>query len=88
MNYLVLKKESKIYEKLKKKLKGKKLKKLSKPMIKKKLIEWAQTEEMKDYLKDTKEACKTGEPYLLENFLYLRWNNWLMVNGYKYSNIL
>ena len=39
MNYLVLKKESKIYEKLKKKLKGKKLKKLSKPMIKKKLIE-------------------------------------------------
>ena len=81
-------KESKIYEKLKKKLKGKKLKKLSKPMIKKKLIEWAQTEEMKDYLKDTKEACKTGEPYLLENFLYLRWNNWLMVNGYKYSDIL
>ena len=31
-----VKKESKIYEKLKKKLKGKKLKKLSKPMIKKK----------------------------------------------------
>jgi len=79
-------KESKIYEKLKKKLKGKKLKKLSKPMIKKKLIEWAQTEEMKDYLKDTKEACRTGEPYDLENFLYLRWINWVMMNGYKFED--
>ena len=73
------------YEKLVEKSKGKnKLKRMPKSMVKKKIIEWAKTDEIKPYWEDTLSAREYGDPEFIEDDeLFLKWNIWKMKQGYK-----
>ena len=73
------------YEKLVDGSKGKnKLKKMPKSMVKKKIIEWAKTDEIKPYWEETLSAREYGDPEFIEDDeLSLKWNIWKMKQGYK-----
>ena len=61
-----------------------KFKKMPKSMVKKKIIEWAKTKEIKPYWEETLSAREYGDPAFLENDdLFLKWNIWKMKQGYK-----
>ena len=78
-----LQKEIEIFNQQKRKVKIKDLKKMYQPMVKKKLIEWSETEEMKKYSKYIKKALEKSDPYLLKDTLYMKWNNFVLSQGYK-----
>ena len=73
------------YEKLVDESKSKnKLKKMPKSMVKKKINEWAKTDEIKPYWEDTLSAREYGDPEFIEDDeLSLKWNIWKMKQGYK-----
>ena len=76
-----------LHEKLVDESKGKnKLKKMPKSMVKEKIIEWANTKEIKPYWKETRSARYLGDTSFLcyqDNDLFLKWNIWKMKQGYE-----
>ena len=84
---LELQNERKKFDDQKRKIKVKDLKKMYQPTIKKKLIEWSKTEEMKKYSKDIKKALENSDPYFLKDTLLMKWNNFVLSQGYKPDDI-
>ena len=68
--------------------KSKKLKKMSASMAKKKLKEWAKTDEIKPYWEDTFAAREYGESVYLtyiddDDKLFWKWIKWIESQGYE-----
>ena len=56
---------------------------MPKPIIKTKLIQWAETDRMSSYWRDTEVARESGNPSDLDGYLFMKWVEWKNLQGYK-----
>ena len=56
---------------------------MPKSIVKEKLIEWAETEQMQMFWNDTEPARESGDPDELNPFLFDKWKYWKKMEGYK-----
>ena len=57
---------------------------MPKSIVKKKLLEWAETERIFiKYWRDTEDARESGDPSDLDGYLFSEWTKWKKLQGYK-----
>ena len=56
---------------------------MPKSIIKTKLIQWAETDRMSSYWRDTEVARESGNPSDLDGYLFMKWVEWKNLQGYK-----
>ena len=54
---------------------------MPKSIIKTKLIQWAETDS--SYWRDTEVARESGNPSDLDGYLFMKWEEWKKLEGYK-----
>ena len=54
---------------------------MPKSINKTKLIQWAETDS--SYWRDTEVARESGNPSVLDGYLFMKWEEWKKLEGYK-----
>tara|TARA_B100000575_G_C22647074_1_gene397727 strand:+ start:265 stop:489 length:225 start_codon:yes stop_codon:yes gene_type:complete len=52
-------------------------------IVKEKLPEWYEKQQMQKYWNDTSDARESGNPSDLYGYLFMKWGEWKSLNGYK-----